>query len=100
MVAACRWPPPSTRRRNGIGLMATTKDLTIIYGKSQIALSRIDHARGPIEERPLKPNPRHRGKVVVPPDPVRKRVAWSDTWLFSARVPMPQHRSTKKTDKT
>jgi hypothetical protein len=76
--------------------MVTAEQVTIVCGKSRIALPRSDHDRPPIVEKALKPDPRHRGKPYVPPDPVGKRVAWGDNWLFSARVPMPQHRKPKK----
>jgi len=80
----------------GIGLMVEVREVTVLFGKSRIALPRTDYGRPAIREKPRKPDPRHRGKVEVLPDPVGKRVALGDTWLFSARVPMPQHRTGKK----
>ena len=80
----------------GIGLMVEAREVTVLFGKSRIALPRTDHDRPAIKEKPLKPDPRHRGKVEMLPDPAGKRVALGDTWLFSARVPMPQHRTGKK----
>jgi hypothetical protein len=86
-----KYPPDQS-----ICLIVEEREVTVLFGKSRIALPRTDHDRPAIKEKPLKPDPRHRGKVEVPPDPATKRVALADTWLFSARVPMPQHRTGKK----
>jgi hypothetical protein len=43
-------------------------------------------------KRPFPRNKQHKGKVEVPADPIRKKVELGDTWAFSARVPVPQHR--------
>jgi hypothetical protein len=77
-------------------LSADAEALTVRAGKSASRVMRIDGGGSkPIVRTPLKPDPRHKGKVVVPPDPITKRVALADTWGFSARVPMPQHRDPK-----
>ena len=86
-----KYPPDQ-----GINLMVEARQVTVVFGKSRIGLPRTDHDRPAIREKPPKPDPRHRGKPVTPPDPATKRVALADTWLFSARVPMPQHRTGKK----
>jgi hypothetical protein len=80
-----------------LGLMATAGEVVLVRGKGRIALPRFDYGRPAIREQALKPDARHRGKPYVAPDPVGKRVEWGDTWLFSARVPVPQHRKSRKT---
>lgn len=81
---------------DGLGLMVTAAELTLVRGASRIVLPRTDYRRKPVEERPLPPARGHKGKPYQAPDPVGKKVALGDTWLFSARVPMPQHREGKK----
>ena len=80
-------------RDDQLTLIMTRDALSILKDGSRISLKRIDAAgaRG-IDAQPLPPNRRHKGPVTVPPDPVRKRYAWNDTWAFSARMPIPQHR--------
>jgi len=74
-----------------VELTAAASELVIVAGKTQIRMPRLD-LDGGIEQVPIPRDPRHQGKVEVPPDPVGKRVELADTWTFSARVPMPQHR--------
>ena len=62
---------------------------SVRFGKALIKLARLDHAgRGKTKRKPL-PAPLHKGKVEHPPDPTTKRAEYSDTWKFSARVPLP-----------
>jgi hypothetical protein len=77
-------------------LSADAEALTIRAGKSTSRVTRIDGGGANLIVRtPRKPDERHAGKVIVPPDPTNKRVELADTWGFSARVPMPQHRDPK-----
>ena len=77
-------------------LSADAEALTIRAGKSTSRVTRIDGGgANPIVRTPRKQDERHAGKVIVPPDPTNKRVELADTWGFSARVPMPQHRDPK-----
>lgn len=85
------WPPEVE-----LELSADAEALTIRAGKSAAKITRVDEGGSkPIQRTPLKPDKRHKGKVVVPPDPITERVELADTWAFSARVPMPQHRDPK-----
>ena len=85
---ASSWPADTL-----LELAADAERLTILAGKSRVAIPRIDGGgKTPILRTPIPPNKKHKGKVVAPPDPVSKRVELADTWGFSARVPMPQHR--------
>ncbi len=80
-----------------IELLPLQDELCLLRGASEIRLKRLDPAGSSGLKRKLLPKPRgHLGPVEVPPDPVGKRVALSDTWAFSARVPMPQHREKKE----
>ncbi len=86
---AATWPPEAE-----LELSADAEALTVRVGKFVSRVARIDGGgANPIKRTPPKPDKRHKGKVEVPPDPVGKRVKLSDTWAFSARVPMPQHRN-------
>ena len=78
-----------------VELTAAASELVIETGKTQIRMPRLD-LDGGIEQVPIPRDPKHQGKVEVPPDPVGKRVELADTWQFSARVPMPQHRDPEK----
>jgi hypothetical protein len=73
--------------------------LNLKYGTSKMQLHRLDclGIKG-IKTKPRPPDPRHTGPVVHPPDPVGKRVELRDSWLMSARVPMPQHRTDAERD--
>jgi|SRR5208283_124855 len=85
---ASTWPAETT-----LILAADAERLNIRAGKAQVAVPRLDGGgMTPIERTPIPPNKQHKGKVVVPLDPLHKRVELADTWGFSARVPMPQHR--------
>jgi hypothetical protein len=76
-----------------VELIALKDDLVILAGRAQIVMPRLEPGdEGGIKSWPIPRNPKHKGKVEVPPDPVGKRLELADTWLFSARVPMPQHR--------
>ena len=76
-----------------IELVATDEELCLLKSDSIIRLKRLDGGGNPgIKRRPIPQHPRHTGPVEVPPDPVGKPVELADTWPFSARVPMPQHR--------
>ena len=80
-----------------IELLPLEDELCLLRGTSEIRLTRLDPAGSPGLKRKPLPKPRgHRGPVEVPPDPVGKRVALNDTWDFSARVTMPQHRDKKE----
>lgn len=95
-VTLCRlvatWPP-----HEELELSADPEALKIVVGKSVSRVKRIDSGgNNPILRMRLEPDPRHKGKVAAPPDPTTKRVELADTWGFSARVPMPQHRDPDK----
>lgn len=80
-------------------LIADAERLQIRVGKSITFVNRLDDGGSNLIARtPPKPDARHKGKPVIPPDPVSKRVELADTWGFSARVPMPQHRGPKDKD--
>ena len=79
-----------------IELVALDGELAVLQGRSQIRLKRLDPGNNPgiVETAPPK-DKRHSGPVVTPPDePPTGRFEWNDIWLFSARVPFPQHRKT------
>ena len=79
-----------------IEMIATDEELCLLKSGSIIRIKRLDGGDNPgIKRRPIPQDPRQTGPVEVPPDPVRKRVELADTWHFSARVPMPQHRVPK-----
>lgn len=87
-----KYPPEAE-----IELALTQANLTIRYGRSSVTIPRLDPpGQKTIAQRKLKPDPRHAGPVVQPPDPTQKRVALNDTWAFSARVPMEEHLKPKK----
>ncbi|WP_291207147.1 hypothetical protein [Hyphomonas sp.] len=77
-----------------IDMCARAQDIEIRSGKFKMSLARLDGQKR-IEPRPL-PQQIHAGKVEVKIDSPNKRVALDDTWGFSARVPMPQHREKLK----
>ena len=75
-------------------------ELCILREGSRITLKRLDEENSPgIKKKPQKIRG-HKGPVEVPPDPVGKRVELNDTWLFSARVPVQQHRDKKDKKET
>ncbi len=83
-------------RDDVIELVATDEEFCLLKSGSIVRMKRLDGGGNPgIKRRPIPQDPRHAGPVEVPPDPVRKRVELADTWPFSARVPMPQHRKPK-----
>lgn len=80
-----------------IELLPMPDELCMLRGASEIRLKRLDPGGSPgLKRKPLPKPIGHLGPVQVPPDPVGKRVELNDTWAFSARVPMPQHRDSKK----
>ncbi len=82
-----------------VELVPLRDELCILREGSRITLKRLDKENSPgIKKKPQKIH--HYGPVAVPPDPVGKRVELNDTWLFSARVPMPQHRDKKDNKET
>lgn len=86
------WPPETE-----LEMEPEPAALGVRSGKSISRVARTDCGGTPaIKRTAVKPDKRHKGKVEVPPDPTEKRVELADTWLFSARVPMPQHRKTNK----
>lgn len=86
-----KWPAEAV-----VEMGATSSALTLRVRNSVITLERTDGGgTKSIRRSPPKPDKRHRGKVEIPPEPVRKRAELADTWHFSARVPMPQHRDQK-----
>ncbi len=79
-----------------IELTADKNHLTIKFEKSMFKIARTDDGGiSTIKRTPPKPDKRHKGKVEIPPETKGKRVELSDTWGFSLRVPMPQHRDPK-----
>jgi len=87
-----KYPPEAE-----IELALTPSDLTIRHGRARVTIPRLDlPGQKKIAQRKLKPDPRHAGPVILPPDPTQKRVAWGDTWDFSARVPMEEHKKPRK----
>ena len=85
---AANWPPDAE-----VELSADADSLIIKLGKAVVRVARSDAKGGkPIKRTVQPPDKRHKGKVEVPPDPVGKRVELNATWLFSARMPVPQHR--------
>ena len=76
-----------------IELVALDDELVILQGRSQIRLKRLDPpGEYGIVETPPKTKGYY-GPVEWPPDtPPTGRCEWNDIWLFSARVPIPQHR--------
>jgi hypothetical protein len=78
-------------------LIQTETNLVIRRGGSRLTIPRLDGVgKQKVHQRKMKPDPRHQGPVVAPPDPTHKRVAWDDTWDFSARVPMEEHKKPRK----
>ena len=77
-----------------IELVVLDEELAILQGRSQFRLKRLDPGNNPgITETAPPKDRRHTGPVVMPPEePPSGRFEWNDTWLFSARVPFPQHR--------
>lgn len=88
------WPPDAELQLN-----ADAQSLVVRMAKSIVRIARMDDGGGqPIIRTPLPSDKRHKGKVQSAPDPTSRRVDLDDTWDFSARVPMPQHRSPEKGD--
>lgn len=83
---ALSWPPGTI-----LVLSATPVSLIVRTGRSSFRISRTD--QGGAKPFVLK-LPKSSGKrpEEPPPEPKGKRVELADTWDFSARVPMPQHR--------
>jgi hypothetical protein len=80
-----------------LDLIQTEANLIIRRGRSRLTIQRLDGAgKRKIHQRKQRPDPRHKGPVVIPPNPVQKRVARNDTWAFSARVPMEEHKKPRK----
>ena len=78
-----------------VSILALPERIVIQFGSAKLSLERLDApGKMGIVAKPPK-RPLHKGPVEIPPDPVGKRVALDDTWGFSARVPMPQHRKGK-----
>ena len=74
-----------------IELVATESELCLLKTGSVVRLNRTDgKGKQKIKQMPIPRDPRHRGPVVVPPDPIGKKIELNDTWGFSARVPMPR----------
>lgn len=74
-----------------VGSMVTIakeeKHIVIKSGGSTVSLKRAD----PFDKDKTKRQPLpHKGKVVHKSDPPKKRAEYSDTWKFSARVPLPK----------
>lgn len=78
-----------------LSILALPERVVIHFDSAKLSLERLDAPgkKGIVAKPPVRPP--HEGPVTVPPDPVGKRVALDDTWGFSARVPMPQHRKSK-----
>ena len=77
-----------------IDLVAFDDVVCLSIGSSRMQISRFD---APGKKKKKRPDPyAAHSPVEVPPDPKEKRVELADTWAFSARVPVPQHR--KKSD--
>ena len=76
-----------------VDLVVDDATLQINCGNLKAQLRRIDgrESKG-IKTTPKLPDQRHLEPVTHPPEPIGKRVELNDTWLFSARVPVPQHR--------
>jgi hypothetical protein len=73
--------------------------LWLLRGNSSIPLARRDDGTGdPFKKAPIPRDPKHKGPVEVPEDPKEKRVERDATWLFSARMPVPQHRNSEGED--
>lgn len=86
------WPPETK-----IELDADRQHLILRAGSSSLKLPRTDSGgSSPIVRKALPINKRHKGKVEPPPDAPRLPEPLSDTWSFSARVPMPSHRIARK----
>jgi hypothetical protein len=78
-----------------LSVLALPERVVIQFDNAKLSLERLDApGRKGIVAKPPR-HPPHKGPVTIPPDPVCKRVALDDTWGFSARVPMPQHRKSK-----
>lgn len=77
-----------------VELLVTDRELVLLAGKSQLLFPRFDvGGRGGIRQRAVPLPPGYEGKVIRPPERTGNKVELADTWLFSARVPMPQHRT-------
>lgn len=73
---------------------ASEREISFQLGNARFSIKRFDGTDSEVMVRAM-PEQDHKGKVVVPPDPIFKRVELADTWGFTARVPMPQHRDKK-----
>lgn len=96
LQAFCETLPPE----KVIELTTNDQEMFVASGRAKLRLQR----KNPSGTEGIKlrkiPKPRgHTGPIEMLPDPVGKRVALNDTWLFSARVPMPQHRDPKSSKK-
>ena len=85
------------RPEASVEMTVTPDDLAAVHGGTKATLRRLDASdRRPIKLVPVK-GPESVSWPKIKPDPHEKRAEWDDTWDFSARVPIPQHR--KPTDK-
>jgi hypothetical protein len=79
-------------RNDIVELIPLQDELCLLVKETRIALKRLDPNNELDIEQSPPPSQVRNGPVEIPPDPHQKRFAWDDTWSFSARVPMPQHR--------
>jgi hypothetical protein len=82
-------------RNDIVELIPLRDELCLLVKETRIVLKRLDPNNEPGIEKTPPPFQVRTGPVEIPPDPHEKRFAWNDTWAFSARVPMPQHRKRK-----
>jgi hypothetical protein len=89
---ASSWPPETH-----LEITTNAEHLIVRTGSSIVKIPRTDDdGRKPIVRKPLPIDKKHKGKVEIPPDPVRLAEPLADMWSFSARVPMPSHRIGKQ----
>jgi hypothetical protein len=78
-------------------LIAEAESLVVRRGKAQARITRLDGAsKKAIKRTTPLPDRRHTGKLERADAPLQPSVPQKEIWLFSARIPLPEHRNPKE----
>lgn len=77
-----------------IRLRHTSSGLEVSNGKSKIIVPSTGlNGVKPIRREVMKPDPNHKGMPEGIDEPLRHKTDQRQTWLFSARIPMPENKN-------